>query len=40
MKLLTKEIIANFKKIGHQDDKKPEDVICVVKFFDPTGSWT
>ena len=40
MKLLTKEIIAEFKKIGLQENKKSEDVICVAKFFDPTGSWT
>ncbi len=40
MELMTKEIRENFKKIGSQENKKPEDVICVVKYFDPTGNWT
>ena len=40
MELITKEIMENFKKTGRQENKKPEDVICVVKYFDPTGSWT
>lgn len=39
MELLTKEIREAFKKIGIQDGKV-EEAICVVKFFDPTGSWT
>jgi len=39
MELLTKEIRETFKKIGSQDGKG-EEAICVVKFFDPTGSWT
>jgi len=39
MELLTKEIREKFKKIGSQDGKG-EEAICVVKFFDPTGSWT
>ena len=39
MELLTKEIREAFKKIGSQDGKG-EEAICVVKFFDPTGSWT
>ena len=37
MELLTKEIREAFKKIGSQDGKG-EEAICVVKFFDPTGS--
>ncbi|GAI64895.1 hypothetical protein ES707_00879 [subsurface metagenome] len=39
MQLLTKEIRDKFKKIGSQDGKGGE-AVCVVKFFDPTGSWT
>ena len=39
MELLTKEIREAFKKIGSQDGKG-EEAICVVEFFDPTGSWT
>ena len=39
MELLTKEIREAFKKIGSQEGKG-EEAICVVKFFDPTGSWT
>ena len=40
MELLTKEIREAFKKTGSQENKPPEEQICVVKFFDPTGSWT
>jgi len=39
MELLTKEIREAFKKIGSQDGKGAE-AVCVVKFFDPAGSWT
>lgn len=39
MQLLTKEIREQFKKIGSQDGKGAE-AICVVKFFQPWGSWT
>ena len=38
MKLLTKEIEERFKKNGSQENIK--DAQIVVKFFDPTGSWT
>jgi hypothetical protein len=38
MKLLTKEIEEQFKKIGSQENIKDPQI--VVKFFDPTGSWT
>ena len=38
MKLLTKEIENRFKKIGSQENI--EDHQIIVKFFDPTGSWT
>lgn len=40
MKLLTKEIEAKLQKSplgSHDGDKTPE---IIVKFFDPTGSWT
>ena len=40
MKLLTKEIRDKFKQIGKQDGKDAGEHTCVVKFFDPTGSWT
>ncbi len=40
MELLTKEIRDAFKKIVSQEEKPPEEQVCVVKFFDPTGSWT
>ena len=38
MKLLTKEIEEQFKKIGSQENIKDPQI--VVKCFDPTGSWT
>jgi hypothetical protein len=40
MKLLTKEIIEKLPKLGAQDSKDPKEVKIIVKFFDPTGSWT
>ena len=40
MQLLTEEIRAKFKKVGSQDGKEPGEHQCIVKFFDPTGSWT
>ena len=40
MKLLTKEIIERLPKLGTHSEKKAEDVKIVVKFFDPTGSWS
>jgi len=39
VELLTKEIREKFSQVGGQDGKYGE-AICVVKFFDPTGSWT
>ncbi len=39
MELLTKEIREAFKKTGSQEGAIGE-ATCVVKFFDPTGSWT
>ena len=38
MKLLTKAIENKMPKLGSQDQN--EDPICIVKYFDPTGSWT
>jgi len=38
MKLLTKEIIKKFEKIGRQEDKK--DPLVIAKFFNPTGIGT
>ena len=40
MKLLTKEIEKKLPRLYSQDGKDPNDVKVVVKFFDPTGSWT
>ena len=40
MLLLTKENKEAFKKIGSQEKVEMGEQICVVKFFDPTGSWT
>ena len=38
MKLLTKEIINRFKKIGSQENEK--NPIVVAKFFNPSGAGT
>ena len=38
MKLLTKEIVEMFKKIGRQEDVKDPIVVC--KFFNPAGAGT
>ncbi len=38
MKLLTKEIIAHFEKVGSQESAKDPIIIC--KFFNPTGIGT
>lgn len=40
MKLLTKELIAKFPKLNSTENKKPEDIEVIAKFFDPCGSWT
>jgi hypothetical protein len=40
MELMTQEIRKQFKNIGSREGKEPEETICVVKFFNPTGSWT
>lgn len=39
MKLLTAEIKRKLPALYSNEDKKPEDVRIVVKFFDPMGSW-
>jgi hypothetical protein len=39
MKLLTKEILAAFPEFGSTDGQG-DSAKVVVKFFDPTGSWT
>ena len=40
MKLLTKEIIEKFEKVGNQENKKLEDMEIIVKFFNPSGMGT
>lgn len=40
MKLLTKEIEKAIPKLYANEDKKPEDVPVVVKFFCPWNNWT
>lgn len=40
MELLTKEIRDKFKEVGSQEKKELGEQIVIVKFFDPTGSWT
>jgi hypothetical protein len=40
MKLLTKELEQKFPKLNATENKKPEDVEIIAKFFDPCGSWT
>jgi len=40
MKLLTREVLKRLPKLGSQSEKKAEEVKIVVKFFDPTGSWS
>lgn len=38
--IITEEIKERLPKLYSQEDKKPEDVKVIVKFFDPTGNWT
>lgn len=40
MKLLTKELRRKFPKLKETENKKPEEIKVIAKFFDPTGSWT
>jgi hypothetical protein len=38
--LLTKEILERLPKLRANEHKKAQDVNIIVKFFDPTGSWS
>jgi len=38
--VLTKEVRERLPKLYSQESKKPDEVKVIVKFFDPTGSWT
>ncbi len=38
MKLLTKQILADFKKQGHTDGKPSNEVKIIAKFFNPVGA--
>ena len=40
MKLLTKEVLDNFKKQGSMGDRKMEDIKIICKFFNPAGAGT
>lgn len=40
MKLLTKALRKKLPALGETDNKDPKEVKVIVKFFDPTGSWT
>ena len=40
MQLMTQEIRDKFKAVGSQEKKELGEQIVIVKFFDPTGSWT
>ena len=40
MKLLTKELRNKLPELYANEQKKAEDTPVIVKFFDPTGSWT
>ena len=39
MKLLTEEIKNKFPKLYANENKKPEDIPVICKFFNPMGSW-
>jgi len=39
MKLLTKELLQKLPRLG-TTEAQSEQALVVVKFFDPTGSWT
>ena len=40
MKLLTKELRKRFPPLGASEDKKPDEIPVIAKFFDPCGSFT
>jgi hypothetical protein len=40
MELMTKELEARFPPLYSTEDKSPEQVRIVAKFFDPCSNWT
>ena len=40
MELLTKELREKFPPLRATEGKKPEEIEIIIKFFNPTGSWT
>ncbi|KKL87972.1 hypothetical protein LCGC14_1929400, partial [marine sediment metagenome] len=40
VQMLTKEIGAKLPKLYETDNIPPAEKVCVVKFFQPWGSWT
>lgn len=40
MKLLTKELLTRFSKVGRQENTPTKDKIVIAKFFNPTGAGT
>ena len=40
MELMTKELEGMFPRLYSTEDKDPNDVKVIAKFFDPCGSWT
>jgi hypothetical protein len=40
MKLLTKELEKRFPKLNATENKKPEEIEIIAKFFHPFSSWT
>lgn len=40
MKMMTKEVIEKLPGLRAMENKEAKDVKVIVKFFDPTGSWT
>ncbi|TES90054.1 MAG: DUF2958 domain-containing protein [Candidatus Cloacimonadota bacterium] len=40
MKLLTKELREKFPKFRETEEKNPEDIPVIAKFFAPWNSWT
>ena len=40
MKLLTKELIAQFPGLYANDEMRPGDMVVIAKFFHPMSNWT
>ena len=40
MKLLTKEILKAFPKLGTTSEQAPEETKIIAKFFTPDSNWT